>query len=377
MLIAIHWGRRQPALLFPGKNIERLKTKRNRLLNQLYVEGHLDGLTLELAMDEPLPNKPQKLPMYAPHLLGQAIKDGHENAVIRTTVDRDLQLSVNQILRNHGSILNGNGVHNAATLVLEVKTGKVLAYVGNIYSVEGKDHGEHVDVIRAPRSTGSLLKPFLYAAMLDEGLMLPNTLLPDVPSTYGQFSPQNFSKTYDGVIGAKMALARSLNMPAVHMLKQFGYPKFYTKLTDMGMSTLTKPPGHYGLTMILGGAEGTLWDMANMYVGTARTLNSYHGRPQQKRYYNGDLNFSTYLNSEQRVPEKSKTGLKQNGVLSAASIWFAYEAMQELYRPTEDASWSMFSSEEKIAWTITVLRCDPCPLVTESVLAPESSKFSM
>ena len=330
----------QPSLLFPGKNNERLKAKRDRLLKQLNEAGDFDALTLELAMAEPLPNKPQKLPMYAPHLLAQAIKDGFGNSTIASTIDRNLQLRVDQILKNHGSILKGNGVHNAAAVVLDIKDGSVLAYVGNIYDDDGEEHGKYVDIIRAPRSTGSLLKPFLYAAMLDEGLMLPNTLLPDVPSTYGQFSPQNFSKTYDGVIGAKMALARSLNMPAVHMLKQYGYPKFYTKLNEIGMSTLTKPPGHYGLTMILGGAEGTLWDMANMYAGTARTLNQYHGRPQQKRYNNKDFQFSSYINPKESGLKTKEVSLKSNGVLSAASIWFAYEAMQEVYRPSEDASWA-------------------------------------
>ena len=144
--------------------------------------------------------------------MNRLVSEGLGGSNIQSTIDKNLQQATNQILMSHSTILKGNGVHNAAAIVLDVNTGNVLAYVGNVFDMNNQEHGQQVDVIQAPRSTGSLLKPILYAAMLNEGLILPNTLLPDIPVTYGGFAPQNFSRNYDGAIGAKMAIARSLNV---------------------------------------------------------------------------------------------------------------------------------------------------------------------
>ncbi len=339
----------QPSLLFPGKNEQLLKEKRDRLLDRLYEEDQFDLLTLELAKSEPLPLKPNELPMLASHLLDRAALNGQAGKQIESTLQRGLQARVNKILESHSQVLKANGVNNAAAVVLNVRTGEAVTYVGNV-PVKSNEHGQQVDIIRAPRSTGSLLKPMLYASMLNEGLMLPNTLLPDVPMTFGGFSPKNFSRTYDGAIGAKMALARSLNMPAVHLLQQYGYPKFHSKLKSMGMSTLNKPADHYGLSLILGGSEATLWDLTNIYAGMARTLNNYHARAKGKRYNNLDFDFSTY-NADASPKHKTPIEeLRETGELSAASIWFTFQAMLEVYRPAEDASWELFSSSDKIAW---------------------------
>ena len=119
-----------------------------------------------------------------------------------------------------------------------------------------------MDIIRRPRSTGSILKPLLYAAMLDDGSLTPRMLLPDVPTHYEGFSPENFDRQYRGAVPADEALAHSLNVPAVRMLKTYGVARFADLLRGAGMSTLTRPADDYGLTLILGGAEGNLWDIA-------------------------------------------------------------------------------------------------------------------
>ena len=353
----------QPSLLFPGKNEALLKAKRDRLLDMLYLRNHIGVLELDLAKGEPLPRKPQPLPMNVTHLLDKAIKDGLSGQVITSTIDPITQRMAGKIMKIHQAVLKANEIHNAAAIIVEIETGAVRAYIGNIFGQEG-DHGQQVDIIQAQRSTGSLLKPFLYASMLDEGLILPNTLLPDVPLFFNGFAPENFSRTYDGAVHAKTALARSLNIPAVHMLMQYGYPKFYHKLRKMGMSTLTKPPGHYGLSMILGGAEGTLWDMTGMYAGMARTLINYHENPSNTRYERGAFDKPVYVGSKVRkqkngrekqeveggIPKNENQGLGAGSVLSAASVWFTFEAMKEVYRPDEDASWKLFSSAREIAW---------------------------
>ena len=121
-------------------------------------------------------------------------------------------------------------------LVLDVKTRKVLAYVGN--SPTDKAHQKDVDIIDKPRSTGSILKPFLYAAMLDAGDLLPNTLVADVPTQFGSYNPENFNKDYDGAVPASRALSRSLNVPAVRMLQEFGLDRFHHYLKAIKLKDL-------------------------------------------------------------------------------------------------------------------------------------------
>lgn len=333
----------QPGLLFPGRHTERLKTKRNRLLHKLHSLGHFDAISLELAKAEPLPNRPQPLPCLASHLLDRGVLEGHGGKNIGSTLDYHLQKRVNRVVKSHQQLLRINEIHNAAALVIDIKKGEVLAYTGNAPGA-GKEHADQVDVISAPRSTGSLLKPMLYAAALDDGMILPGTLIPDVPMYFGSFAPKNYSHTFDGAVPANLALSWSLNIPAVYTLKEYGYPRFHEKLREMGISTLTQSADHYGLSLILGGSEGTLWDMANVYAGMARTLNEFH-KSNGDPYRHAPFQQAVYLKRERRAAPLS---LKK--ILSAAGIWFAFEAMKELYRPDEEASWKLYSSSRKIAW---------------------------
>lgn len=335
----------QPSLLYPGRENQKLKRKRDRLLFRLFERGYMDEISLELAKAEPLPNGPSRLPQKADHLLDYLSSKGERGKITDSSIDGFLQTRVNNVLNAHHALLKTDGVHNAAVLVLDVKSNDMLAYAGNVPEA-GNEHARSVDIIQAPRSTGSLLKPFLYASLLDEGAILPKTLIPDIPTYFSDFSPKNFSRKYDGAVHADMAISRSLNVPAVNMLRTYGYPKFHQKLNDLGMTTLTKPPGYYGLTMILGGSEGTLWDMANIYAGMSRTLSGFNGRPAGTRYAQRDFDFATYKNEESRTDET----LVERSALGAAATWFTFKAMLEVYRPDEEASWKLYGSSQKIAW---------------------------
>lgn len=334
-----------PALIHPGRNRKHLLEKRNFLLDKLYAAGTIDSFTCVLAREEPLPEKPQPLPRLARHLLNRAVKDGFAQQKLRTTLDGALQVQVVQRLADHHERLRGNQIYNAAALVLDVETGQVLAYVGNT-DVKGRHHGDAVDVITAPRSTGSVLKPFLYAAMLDEGQLLPTTLLPDVPTMIAGFAPQNFSREYDGAVPANEALIRSLNIPAVRLLRDYRYEKFHSLLTHLGMTTLTYAPDHYGLSLVLGGAEGTLWDIAGMYASMARTLNHYFEHPGKNRYTRSDYFSPSYLPR----PASTAADLEASSWISAAAIYQTFDVLKELYRPGEESGWRHFSSARNIAW---------------------------
>lgn len=258
-----------PTLIYPGKNKERLLAKRNRLLKKLLDKSVIDSLTYTLSVQEAIPQKPYPIPQITPHLL-QKISKTHKGRLVKTTVNYDLQRQANEIARLHYNKLSQNEIYNMAILVLDVNTREVLAYVGN--SPTTKAHQKDVDIVDKPRSTGSILKPFLYAAMLDNGDILPETLIPDIPTQIGTYKPENFNQTFLGAVPAKKALARSLNIPAVKMLQQFGVDKLHDYLQQMNFTDITRPAGHYGLSLILGGAESNLWDLCKNYAAFSATI---------------------------------------------------------------------------------------------------------
>ncbi len=333
-----------PSLIHLARNRDKLAEKRNRLLEKLFQQGDIDEISYDLAVSEPVPEKPQSLPRFAPHLLDRAVRDGYAQQIIRSSVDVGLQARTEQVIADHYLRLKGNQIFNAAALILDVKRGEVLAYVGNTQS--GNDHEGNVDVIRSPRSTGSILKPFLFAAIMDEGKVLPGTLMPDIPTAIGGFAPKNFSRQYDGAVPADKALLRSLNIPTVYELKDYRYEKFYNLLKNIGMTTLTQPADHYGLSLVLGGAEGTLWDITGMYASAARTLNNYFEFAGSNKYQNGDFHAPVYRTDSrvhENVPELAS-------FLNASSLWLTFETLKELYRPGEETGWQHFSSSKPIAW---------------------------
>ena len=340
-----------PSLIYPGKNSKNLLRKRNRLLDRLKEAGYMDESTCEVSKEEPLPGKPYPIPQFAPHLLDRAIKDGYKGKSLRTTLSLWLQQQVEDIVESHHTELAANDINNAAALVLDVRTGNVLAYVGNTKNPGKPEMGSDVDVITAPRSTGSVLKPFLYAAMLNDGNILPNTLVQDVPTQLGGYAPENYNKTYDGAVPAKRALARSLNIPAVWMLYYYGIERFNFMLRKIGMTTLDKPASYYGLSLILGGAEGKLWDIAGIYASMARTLNNYF--MYGDKYLRSDFHPPQYIaKGEKKLSNRDLLNMnfEESSYLGAAPIWLTFEAMVEASRPDEEYEWQQFMSSAKIAW---------------------------
>ncbi len=334
-----------PSLIHLGRNRVELKLKRDRLLLRLKDAGEIDEITYELAVSEPIPENPHALPQCAKHLLVRARVEGNDQKKIRSTIDERIQIQSERVVDDHFRRISGNQVFNAAAIILKVETGEVLAYVGNTNA--GSDHQEMVDVVSAPRSTGSILKPFLYAAMMDEGEMLPRTLVSDVPTVISGFSPKNFSREYDGAVPADQALIRSLNIPAVLELQEYQYEKFYNLLKNVGLTTLKYEADHYGLSLVLGGAEGTLWDITGAYASMARTLNHYFLKPGSKRYYKSDFHSPYYATGR---GQGEQFELSETSWLSASSIWLTFEALKELYRPGEETGWQHFSSTKPIAW---------------------------
>lgn len=332
-----------PALIHPGRNRDALKAKRDRLLEYLYRDGAIDSTTWVLSRMETLPGKPLPMPQLAPHLVSRY---RNSKKAVKTTLVAGLQKRVIDIVEAHHRMLAANEIHNAAVLVLRPETYEVLAYVANTKNTDGKPHGNAVDLIRAKRSTGSILKPLLYAAMIEAGLILPGTLIPDIPSYYKNYHPENFDLTFEGVVPASQALSRSRNVPAVYMLRDYGIAPFLRLMRKTRLISFNKPADYYGLTLILGGGETSLWELTNMYAGMARTVihfDKFHGK------YTGH-EYDPPVIELDKVPKVEEPFRSQVVPLHAGSIWITYKALNKVKRPESEKGWESFGSAVNIAW---------------------------
>jgi len=334
-----------PSLLRPGRNQDLLKKKRDRLLLKLYKSGAIDSLSYSLFLDEPLPEEPYTLPRLASHL-SDRFTLFNPGTQIRTSLEKDLQEKVEKIMESQREKLYTNEIHNASCLIIDVQSGEVLAYYGNIRNDTHPEYGGDVDVIHASRSSGSILKPLLFAEMINRGEILPGTLIADIPTHYGSFSPKNNTRGYDGVVPARMALSRSLNIPAVRMLRQYGADRFYHDLKRLGLSTLNYPSERYGLSLILGGAETKLWELAGVYSGFARTLN--HFNETGGKYFGHDIRMPELLTDTSKSYNADPP--QEQGIIGAGAIYLTFKALIDVNRPEEEVGWENFTSTRRIAW---------------------------
>lgn len=316
-----------PSMIHLSKGRKALLDKRNRLLKQLHEKGIINTSTYELAVSEPLPAEPHPLPHIAPHLVSRFYQERNGQYSL-STIDKNLQIQIESLAERWSNEFNRSDIRNLAILVIDIETNQVAAYCGNVH-FEQKQAGNQVDVIQAPRSTGSILKPFLYYAMLQEGSLLPQMLLPDIPININGFTPQNFSLQFEGAVPASEALARSLNIPAVTMLQKYGVPKFHGFLKQIGLKTLNRPASHYGLSLILGGAEATLWDITNAYANMGRSLLKL---PQ------GSCDLLL-----------SKETTQTTDLFQPGAVWQTFDALIEVNRP-EEIDWKSIPSMHPVAW---------------------------
>lgn len=320
-----------PSMIHLSKGRDKLLNKRNRLLKQLQEREIIDSSTYELAISEPLPGEPHPLPQVAPHLVSYFYKK-RNGAYVQSTLDKGLQTQVEAVAERWSDEFSRSGIRNIAILAIDIQANEVAAYCGNVH-FERQEAGYQVDIIQAPRSTGSILKPFLYYAMLKEGSLLPHTLLPDIPLNINGFTPQNFNMQYEGAVPASEALARSLNIPAVTMLRKYGVPKFHKELRQMGFRHMNKPSSHYGLSLILGGAEATLWEVTNAYKNLASSS------PSQSE---------ARLVKETAKRKRAEDGRKADAEHIGAA-WQTLTALTEVNRPGE-IDWKSLPSMQTVAW---------------------------
>lgn len=305
-----------PSLIHLDKNREALLAKRNRLLARLHEKGEISDDEYALAVEEPLIGNPYPMPQYAPHLVEHYNQVAHGEQTT-TYIDIALQQRVETLAARWSRELRLQNIQDLAIVVEEVATGEIVAYCGNS-DMSYDRHGKWVDIARAPRSSGSILKPLLYAVALQDGVVLPTSLLPDVPTDFGGFVPKNFDGSYAGAIAADRALALSLNIPNVHLLKEYGVARFANTLQQSGFESLTRSADEYGLSLVLGGAEVRLVDVVSCYSKMA----------------------ACYANT---------TAYPDFPIRDRVALYHTFNAMREVNRP-DQMDWRRAVSVQNVAW---------------------------
>ncbi|HEY9850080.1 MAG TPA: penicillin-binding protein 1C [Leptolyngbyaceae cyanobacterium] len=287
-----------PSNLNPYDNLPALKRRQTYVLNRMVKDGYITRATADKAYQEKIALQPRKQGILAaPHFLfwvasqlpasqncdssvpsqereAKGVKFACTPAHLRTTIDKSLQQFVEAQVQEVVRTLAPNNVHDAAAIVIDNRTGEVLAYVGSPDYFNEVKKGRN-DGVQALRQPGSTLKPFLYELALENRIIRPNTVLADVPTHYAipgakLYSPQDYNEKFLGPVRVRIALANSLNIPAVRVLEKVGVATFLERLHQLGFSHLSHPPEHYGLGLTLGSGEVTLWELARAYLIMAR-----------------------------------------------------------------------------------------------------------
>jgi len=259
----------------PLVSLSRARARRSMALERLVALGHVLRADAARAAEEPLIVMPRTAPFLAPHFTTRLLLEADGRAdppsgVIRTSLDIQLQTALEAEVRHTVELLRDRGGRQAAVVVLDNRSGEVLAWVGS--PDFWADTAGQVDMVVSPRQPGSALKPFLYGLAFDRGVT-PATVLADVARTYetssGPYHPRNYDRSFHGPVRAREALASSYNLPAVELADRIGFGTLLYGLHQAGFTSLDRSAEHYGLGLALGNGDVTLLELANGYRSLA------------------------------------------------------------------------------------------------------------
>ncbi len=315
---------RMPSKLAPGRDVEALRRERDRVLRRMCRAGFINRQALLKALKDPVPSRRLPLPFLAPHASRWVAQSFPLRDNLRTTLDYHIQKAVEEITRSyHRSFLEERGIKNVSVVVIDARTMEIVALVGSqdFFSREG---GQVLGFL-AKRSPGSALKPFLYALAFEKGLINMQTLLMDVPVSFGSYSPRNYNDYYRGMVRAGRALALSLNVPAVLLLRKVGMDEFLWLLLRLGFEL--KDSSRYGLSLILGGCGVSLLELTSAYA-VFPSMGLYR-RPR------------ILLDQPAAVPER---------IFSPGTCYMISQVLSDHSRPDMPSGWEGFSEGLRIAW---------------------------
>ncbi|XKM14557.1 penicillin-binding protein 1C [Orbaceae bacterium ac157xtp] len=270
----------------------KLVDARNRLFTRWQEKYPVNELITALFHQPLVMRQPEQLPFIAPHFINQIINNKTQteqielSSTIKTTLDNNLQTIIEQQVTSFVERNKPKGIYNASVLLVDTKTMNVKALIGSADYFNNAIHGQ-VNGTTAKRSPGSTLKPFIYALGFDQGVLHPMTVLKDVQTDFGFYTPENFDRKFKGPISATEALIRSRNIPAVFIASKLKKPTFYDFLKQAKIDKLESEE-HYGLALVLGGGEITVQELAKLYSMLAN-----EGKWQELNFIENEKNKET------------------------------------------------------------------------------------
>ena len=316
----------RPSSLRLGGDNEYLRTQRDQWLKKFEAGGLFDKNAIRDALSESLSTQRHEMPKLAPHLSARLLAESGDQPTISTHLDLNIQLKTETLVKQYVQGLYAHGIKNAAVLVVDNATSKVISYVGSADYTSDIDGGQ-VDGIRAVRSPGSTLKPFLYGLAIDKGLVTPRRMLEDVAVNFSGYQPENYNEQYNGKITMADALAKSLNIPAVKVLNELTPNYFIEKLSEAGFRAIEKNKDKLGLSVILGGCGVTLEELVQLYLSQAN---------------GGELRKLSYTRYDTLQPDQR--------ILSKESNYMISEIMTNVVRPDLPDYWRNSANLPKVAW---------------------------
>lgn len=316
----------KPGSLVIGKNNDLIIKERNRWLKKFADEKVFTNKEIEDALAEPLDARRGTVPHYIPHLAYRLKKQAGATTIIKTNIDLNTQLKTEKLVSDYIRSQRLKNIKNAAVIIIDNKTHKVITYVGSADFKDSTDGGQ-VNGANAVRQPGSTLKPLLYAMCFDEGLLTPKTVVTDVAVNYQGYAPENYDEKFNGYVTIEYALEHSLNIPAVKSLHMLGHEKLIQKLSDLNFRQIQKDRRKLGLSLILGGCGTTLEELTAMFSSFAD--NGSYTQP----YY---------------IQEKSTHN--KITVTSPAACFMINEILSKVNRPDFPLNWTATERMPKIAW---------------------------
>lgn len=322
---------RSPVGLDPTRHPGAARAARTAVLAKMEAASIITASERLTARAEPVPDRRRPAPMEAPHFARYLLDEIGGEPVIRSTLDRAVQRAAEAVAARHIGTLRRQGVGNLSAVVIENRTHALRAMVGSA-AFDDPEHQGQVNGALARRSPGSTLKPFLYAEALDDGLVIPESWLPDVPIDFSGYVAQNYDGTYSGQVTVREALTRSLNAPAVWMLSRVGLDSFLGLLRRGGLGTLDRPASEYGLPLVLGAGEVRLLDLTNLFVSLS----------------SGGLHRPVVLLEERAEAKRDRDEAVR--LFSPAAAGIVLEMLTGLTRPDLPGSWSLARGVRPVAW---------------------------
>ena len=255
-----------PELRRPDRHHARATAARDRVLQRMVGAGVMSEDRAQAALTEPVPDRRRPFPALAAHLAERLRMEAPERHTHRTTIDAGLQTRLERLARD--AVAGRDARLSAAILVADHATGEVLASVGSANYTDDSREG-YVDMTRALRSPGSVLKPLVYAMAFDDGLAHPETLIEDRPVNFGGYAPRNFDRAFRGTLRVRDALEQSLNIPVVVLAEAIGPARLMAGLRRAGVEARLPGTAAPGLAVALGGVGVTLEGLVGLFATLA------------------------------------------------------------------------------------------------------------